>query len=181
MKSVISSSSLVDSNNHISELYFKLMKLEQETQLLRDINRALREENIFLKDSLKKSGDKPASSDKSERVLDQGCSATCIPCPFASQEQGRLSGMRPSYDADFAKALKVFYQSMSTIRAHFLRLKHYKPPEEENINMLRLFTEKQSQMFKDFWQQLESCICKLKNDVAVIVKKKRETLACIKK
>ncbi|OCT79973.1 hypothetical protein XELAEV_18026790mg [Xenopus laevis] len=181
MKTLISPSSLVDSNNHISELYFKMMKLEQETQLLRDINRALREENIFLKESLKKSGDKPTNIDKPEMVPCQGCSAKSITCPFASQELGRLSGIRPSYDADFAKALKVFYQSMSTIRAHFLRLKHYKPPEEENINMLRLFTEKQSQMFKDFWQQLESCICKLKNDVAAIVKKKRETLAYSKR
>lgn len=49
--------------------------------------------------------------------------------------------------------------------------------EEENIYLLRLFTEKQSQMFKDFWQQLESCICKLKNDVAAIVKKKRQEVA----
>uniref|UniRef100_A0A6I8SUP3 Kinesin-like protein n=1 Tax=Xenopus tropicalis TaxID=8364 RepID=A0A6I8SUP3_XENTR len=161
-----------DSNNHISELYFKLMKLEQETQLLRDINRALREENIFLKDSLKKSGDKPR--------LWYYCKGRGARGSGVTVTGEVLSGMRPSYDADFAKALKVFYQSMSTIRAHFLRLKHYKPPEE-NINMLRLFTEKQSQMFKDFWQQLESCICKLKNDVAVIVKKKRETLACIKK
>ncbi|XP_075057053.1 kinesin-like protein KIF28 [Mixophyes fleayi] len=45
-----------DSNSHVSELYLKLLKLEQETELLRDINRALREENIFLKESLKQSG-----------------------------------------------------------------------------------------------------------------------------
>lgn len=49
--------------------------------------------------------------------------------------------------------------------------------EEENVYLLRLFTEKQSQMFKDFWQQLESCIYKLKNDVAAIVKKKRQEVA----
>ncbi|MEE6475467.1 hypothetical protein FKM82_010756 [Ascaphus truei] len=144
------------SNSHISELYLKLLKLEQETELLRDINRALREENIILKESLKK--------------YDAG----------KLEEAGKRSNHRTSYDADFAKALKVFYQSMNTIRGHFLRLKHYKPPEEENIYMLRLFTEKQSQMFKDFWQQLECCICKLKNDVALIVKKKRESAASSK-
>lgn len=30
--------------------------LEQETELLRDVNRALREENVFLKASLEKTG-----------------------------------------------------------------------------------------------------------------------------
>ncbi|KAM4770961.1 kinesin-like protein KIF28 [Rhinophrynus dorsalis] len=180
VKTLLSSSARVDSNSHLSELYRKLLKLEQETEQLRDINRALREENIFLKESLKKpDAGKLQSSENFVTVPCQGSSAKNAHCVVPSKEGGRLSraGHRTSYDADFAKALKVFYQSMNTIRGHFLRLKHYKPPEEESINMLRLFTEKQSQMFKDFWQQLECCICKLKNDVAAIVKKKRETLA----
>lgn len=48
---------------------------------------------------------------------------------------------------------------------------------EDNLQMLRLFTERQSCMLKDFGEQLESSICKLKNDVALIVKKKRESIA----
>ncbi|KAM8945525.1 kinesin-like protein KIF28 [Pelodytes ibericus] len=167
MKTLISTSTLVDSNSHISELYLKLLKLEQETQLLRDLNRSLRDENIFLKESLKKS----CKADSCDKMAQDSIS---------SKEGGRFSGQKTSYDADFAKALKVFYQSMNTIRGHFLRLKHYKPPEEENVYLLRLFTEKQSQMFKDFWQQLECCICKLKNDVAAIVKKKRDSIASSK-
>lgn len=39
--------------NETAELCQKLLKLEQETELLRDINRALREENVLLKDKLK--------------------------------------------------------------------------------------------------------------------------------
>ncbi|KAJ1154351.1 hypothetical protein NDU88_007103 [Pleurodeles waltl] len=48
-----------DTNNHLSELYLKLLKLEQETELLRDINRVLREENRFLKASQKKTDRDP--------------------------------------------------------------------------------------------------------------------------
>ncbi|XP_069810485.1 kinesin-like protein KIF28 [Dendropsophus ebraccatus] len=167
-----------DPNSQVSELYLKLLKLEQETELLRDINRSLREENIFLKETLKQSDSwKRQGYDKSVLGSWQEHSAKSTSSANSTKENMRLSGHRTSYDADFAKALKVFYQSMNTIRGHFLRLKHYKPPEEENIYLLRLFTEKQSQMFKDFWQQLESCICKLKNDVAAIVKKKRQDVS----
>lgn len=42
-----------NTENQIAELYQKLLKLEQETELLRDINRALREDNVLLKDKLK--------------------------------------------------------------------------------------------------------------------------------
>ncbi|EHH15896.1 hypothetical protein EGK_02055, partial [Macaca mulatta] len=41
-------------SDQIPELYLKLLKLEQETELLRNINRALREENMLLKESLAK-------------------------------------------------------------------------------------------------------------------------------
>lgn len=42
--------------------------------------------------------------------------------------------------------------------------------------MLRPFVHQQSQMLKDFGELLESSLWKLKNDVALIVKKKRECL-----
>lgn len=45
------------------------------------------------------------------------------------------------------------------------------------MQVLRLFTERQSQMISDFGKQLESTIYKLKSDVALIVKKKREYTA----
>lgn len=67
-------------------------------------------------------------SNKSVIASWQEHSAKNIQSANSSKEDMRLSGYRTSYDADFAKALKVFYQSMNTIRGHFLRLKHYKPP-----------------------------------------------------
>uniref|UniRef100_A0A8D0L8E9 Kinesin-like protein 6 n=1 Tax=Sphenodon punctatus TaxID=8508 RepID=A0A8D0L8E9_SPHPU len=141
-----------DTDNQISELYQKLLKLEEETELLRDINRALREENVLLKDTLKK-------------------------CEIRNHEKtGQMCNYRTSCDAEFAKALKAFYQNMNMVRGQFLKLKHYRPPED-NLKLLRLYTERQSHMLKDFGEQLDSSICKLKNDVALIVKKKRESLA----
>ncbi|XP_068795434.1 kinesin-like protein KIF28 [Struthio camelus] len=44
----------LDPANHVSELYRKLLQMEEETELLREINRALREDNLLLKDKLKK-------------------------------------------------------------------------------------------------------------------------------
>lgn len=49
--------------------------------------------------------------------------------------------------------------------------------QEDNLQVLRLFTERQSQMISDFGRQLESTVDKLKSDVALIVKKKREHIA----
>ena len=42
--------------------------------------------------------------------------------------------------------------------------------------MLRPFVHQQSQMLKDFGDLLESSLWKLKNDVALIVKQKKECL-----
>ena len=47
---------------------------------------------------------------------------------------------------------------------------------KEDDQMLRPFVHQQSHMLKDFGDLLESSLWKLKNDVALIVKKKRECL-----
>lgn len=49
----------------MSELDLKLLRLEQETGMLRNINRALSEENALLKESLEKTG----SGQQGERPL----------------------------------------------------------------------------------------------------------------
>uniref|UniRef100_A0A8C4WC53 Kinesin-like protein n=1 Tax=Gopherus evgoodei TaxID=1825980 RepID=A0A8C4WC53_9SAUR len=162
----------IGTTNQISDLYLKLLKLEEETELLRDINRALREENVFLKDKLKKWETGHHESKKLKSPNKRAINMTKQ--PLSSKEADQMCNHRTSYDADFAKALKVFYQNMNIVRGQFLKLKHNKPPEEDNLQMLRLFTERQSHMLKDFGEQLESTICRLKNDVALIVKKKRE-------
>ncbi|KYO23861.1 kinesin-like protein KIF28P [Alligator mississippiensis] len=143
----------LDAPNQMSKLYMKLLKLEQETELLRDINRALREENIFLKEQLKK-WDTGHHENKNMKPPHKWTIKMTKP-PLSSEGTDQLCRHRTSYDSEFAKALKV----------------------EDNLQMLRLFTERQSCMLKDFGEQLESSICKLKNDVALIVKKKRESIA----
>ncbi|XP_077659063.1 kinesin-like protein KIF28P [Urocitellus parryii] len=157
-------------SNQTSELYLKVLKLEQETELLRNINRVLREENIFLKESLEKidSGQqahKPSSTLKITEMTSQLPSA---------KEINQMCTQQASCDKEFAKALKVFYQSMNTAKRQFLRLWQYKPPEDDQ--MLRPFVYQQSQMLKDLGDLLESSLWKLKNDVSLIVKKKREYL-----
>ncbi|XP_006198949.1 kinesin-like protein KIF28P [Vicugna pacos] len=155
-------------SNQISELYLKLLKLEQETDLLRNINRVLRVENVFLKESLEKIG----ACQQGERPLRSWSGMTArLP---AAREISQMGTQQASYDREFAKALKVFYQSMNVARGQFLKLRHYKPPEDDQ--MLRPFVHQQSQMLKEFGDLLESSLWKLKNDVALIVKKKRECL-----
>ncbi|CAM4648165.1 kinesin-like protein KIF28 [Lepidochelys kempii] len=174
-KTVIAKDIGLGTANQISELYLKLLKLEEETELLRDINRALREENASLKDKVKKWETGHHESKKLKSPNKRAIKMTKQ--PLSSKEADQMCNHRTSYDAEFAKALKVFYQNMNLVRGQFLKLKHSKPPEEDNLQMLHLFTERQSHMLKDFGEQLESSICRLKNDVALIVKKKRESIA----
>ncbi|XP_070357528.1 kinesin-like protein KIF28P [Equus asinus] len=157
-------------SNQISELYLKLLKLEQETELLRNINRALREENVLLKASLEKTGSSQQAHKPSNTLKVTGMTEQ-LP---AARDINQVCSQQASYDREFAKALKVFYQSMNMARGQFLRLRLYKPPEDDQ--MLRPFVHQQSQMLKDFGDLLESSLWKLKNDVALIVKKKRECL-----
>uniref|UniRef100_A0A452E7V5 Kinesin-like protein 6 n=1 Tax=Capra hircus TaxID=9925 RepID=A0A452E7V5_CAPHI len=154
----------IGQSNQIPELYLKLLKLEQETELLRNINRILREENVLLKESIERT-----SSSQGERPTRKITWMTA---------QGEINQMcttqQASCDREFARALKVFYQSMNVARGQFLKLRHYKPPEDDQ--MLRPFVHQQSQMLKDFGDLLESSLWKLKNDVALIVKQKKECL-----
>ncbi|XP_074241822.1 kinesin-like protein KIF28P [Saimiri boliviensis] len=167
-------------SNHIPELYLKLFKLEQETELLRNINRALREENVLLKESLAKT-----ASGQGKRLLNSAhkpsntlkISGMTAQLPSA-REVSHMCAQQASYDREFAKALKVFYQSMNTARGQLFRLRQYKPPG--NDQLLQPFVCQQSQMFKDLGDLLESSLWKLKNDVALIVKKKREYLLHMK-
>lgn len=46
----------------------------------------------------------------------------------AARDINQVCSQQASYDREFAKALKVFYQSMNMARGQFLRLRLYKPP-----------------------------------------------------
>ncbi|XP_058131342.1 kinesin-like protein KIF28P [Dasypus novemcinctus] len=157
--------------NQDPELYVKLLELERETELLRSSNRALREENALLRGSLGKARPGGQAHQPSGTLRMAGMMAqpppACRPRP------------RPlSHDGEFARALKAFYHSMRAARGQLLRLQHCEPPEDNQ--MLRPFVHQQSQMLKDFGDLLDSSLWKLKNDVALIVKKKREGLLHIK-
>ncbi|XP_044905190.1 kinesin-like protein KIF28P [Felis catus] len=94
--------------------------------------------------------------------------------PPAAREMNQMYTRPASSDREFAKALKLFYHSMNRARAQLLRLRQEKPPEEDE--MLRPFVQQQAQRLKDLGDVLESSLRRLKNDVAVIVKKKRASL-----
>ncbi|XP_025782030.1 kinesin-like protein KIF28P [Puma concolor] len=119
--------------------------------------------------------------------------------PPAAREMNQMYTRPASSDREFAKALKLFYHSMNQARGQLLRLRQEKPPQQqpkagpaafstldrppgdspplpEEDEMLRPFVQQQAQRLKDLGDVLESSLRRLKNDVAVIVKKKRASL-----
>uniref|UniRef100_A0A4W3JS77 Kinesin motor domain-containing protein n=1 Tax=Callorhinchus milii TaxID=7868 RepID=A0A4W3JS77_CALMI len=149
------------SENQLPELYTKLSKLEQKIELLKDVNKTLRKENVALKETLRK-------------IISEGTQNK----QTHHKNFGFKSVPKPSYDVEFAKALKLFYQSMNRVRSQLLELQRHRPTDEDNVEILQISIDEQSQMIKDFGDHLESCINTLKNDVAFIIKKKREHSWC---
>ncbi|XP_005349033.1 kinesin-like protein KIF28P [Microtus ochrogaster] len=156
-------------SNQVPGIYQKLLTLEQEMELLRDINRALREENVFLKASLEKTG----SAQHARRADNPEGAEVRAQLP-AVREAKQMCAQQAGCDAQLARALKVFYGGMSMARRQLLSLRQCRPPEDDQ--MLRPFVHQQSQMLKDLEDLLESSLRRLKNDVAFIVKKKKEHL-----
>uniref|UniRef100_A0A3P9BUQ1 Uncharacterized protein n=1 Tax=Maylandia zebra TaxID=106582 RepID=A0A3P9BUQ1_9CICH len=89
------------------------------------------------------------------------------------REQLNTARNRPSCDAEFARALKVFYHSMTSVRGQLQRLRRHRPSESDLLG-LRLFVDEQSHLLRDFSEQLEQNVSTLKQDVAAIVRRKRE-------
>ncbi|XP_031408037.1 kinesin-like protein KIF28P [Meleagris gallopavo] len=124
-KDLTASNAGLDAAMEVPELYRKLLQMEQETELLRELDRALREENALLKDKLKKwdaghhEKKKSESPTKEIKVMKQSES---------SRDAEEMCSHRTSCDAELAKALKTFYQNMSVVRQQFLQLKHSRPP-----------------------------------------------------
>uniref|UniRef100_A0A3Q3JAD9 Uncharacterized protein n=1 Tax=Monopterus albus TaxID=43700 RepID=A0A3Q3JAD9_MONAL len=121
--------------------------LLQDLEELKSVNASLRKENHSLREQLNTA---------------------------RNGESVRGRSVRPSCDAEFARALKVFYHSMTSIRAQLQRLRRHRPSEESDLLGLRLFANEQSHLLRDFSEQLEQCVSTLKQDVAAIVRRKRE-------
>uniref|UniRef100_A0A3B1IEU5 Uncharacterized protein n=1 Tax=Astyanax mexicanus TaxID=7994 RepID=A0A3B1IEU5_ASTMX len=142
-------------DNTGSDLSSSLQALNQDLQQLRISNAALRKENSALREQL----------NNSARHVDGG-----------RGRQERRGSLRTSCDADFARALKVFYHSMTSVRGQLQRLRRHRPSlqEEQDLLGLRLFVDEHGRMLKDFGEQLEQSVSALKQDVAAIVRRKRE-------
>ncbi|XP_036397503.1 kinesin-like protein KIF28P [Megalops cyprinoides] len=149
--SVIIDEANITETGPASELSSSLQALQQELDQLRKANAALRKENSALRDQL----NTPATATR-------------------EGEPVRQSSLRPSCDAEFARALKVFYHSMTSVRGQLQRLRRHKPSEEADLSSLRLFVEEQGRLLRDFGEQLEQSVTALKQDVAAIVRRKRE-------
>uniref|UniRef100_A0A3P9K3T3 Uncharacterized protein n=2 Tax=Oryzias latipes TaxID=8090 RepID=A0A3P9K3T3_ORYLA len=121
--------------------------LQEDLEELKSINASLKKENNNLREQL-----------NSARSL----------------EGVRSRSLRPSCDAEFARALKVFYHSMTSVRGQLQRLRRHRPSEESDLLGLRLFVDEQSRLLRDFSEQLELIVFTLKQDVAAIVRRKRE-------
>ncbi|XP_067847804.1 kinesin-like protein KIF28 isoform X2 [Heptranchias perlo] len=153
---------LQDYEEHRFKLSEQLKMLEQETENLREANRALKNENIKMQkkaEKLRKFSSDHVVNEDSVKFTDDRCNQKS---PF------------PSWDAKFAKALKTFYFSMIGVRGRLIRLKEIRPLDEDHIHCLTYFANERSELIKELGEELECCVGKLKNDVAKIIRKKKE-------
>ncbi|XP_030635096.1 kinesin-like protein KIF28P [Chanos chanos] len=131
-----------------SDLSSSLRALHQDVEQLRSANAVLRKENSALREQL-------------SMMSKNG-------------QQERRGSLRPSCDADFARALKVFYHSMTAVKGQLQRLRRHTPSEEADLLSLRLYVDEHGRLLRDFGEQLEQSVTALKQDVAAIVRRKRE-------
>ncbi|MCJ8737247.1 hypothetical protein PDJAM_G00021880 [Pangasius djambal] len=142
----------VDSS--VSDPSVCLRVLHEDLEQLKNTNAALRKENDTLREQL-------------NTHTRHG-----VECA-----RGRAGSVKSSCDAEFARALKVFYHSMTSVRAQLQRLRRHRPSEEADLQGLRFFVDEHTHLLKEFSEQLEQCVCALKQDVAAIVRRKREKSA----
>ncbi|XP_053538703.1 kinesin-like protein KIF28 isoform X1 [Ictalurus punctatus] len=128
--------------------------LHEDLEQLKNTNAALRRENDTLREQLNTNTPRG------------------VECA-----RGRRGSLKSSCDAEFARALKVFYHSMTSVRAQLQRLRRHRPSEEVDLQGLRFFVDEHTHLLKEFSEQLEQCVCALKQDVAAIVRRKREKSA----
>ncbi|XP_046712112.1 kinesin-like protein KIF28P [Silurus meridionalis] len=131
-----------------------LRVLHEDLEQLKNTNAALRKENDTLREQL---------NTHTRHGIESA--------------RGRRRSLKSSCDAEFARALKVFYHSMTSVRAQLQRLRRHRPSEEVDLQGLRFFMDEHTHLLKEFSEQLEQCVCALKQEVAAIVRKKREKSA----
>uniref|UniRef100_A0A8C2WPY6 Si:rp71-84d9.1 n=1 Tax=Cyclopterus lumpus TaxID=8103 RepID=A0A8C2WPY6_CYCLU len=148
----------------LQELSCSVRALQQDLEELKSVNAALRKENQSLREQL-------TAAKHSHSLKENSFSVPFLPVSGGESARGR--SVRPSCDAEFARALKVFYHSMTSVRGQLQRLRRHRPSESDLLG-LRLFVDEQSRLLRDFSEQLEQSVSTLKQDVAAIVRRKRE-------
>lgn len=109
-----------------AELSCLVRALQQDMEELKRVNSSLQKENHSLREQLTaarsgNSGSIAAETPPTTFVPDAVCS-TRVP---GGEAHGRST--RPSCDAEFARSLKVFYHSMTSVRAELQRLRRHRP------------------------------------------------------
>ncbi|XP_062303507.1 kinesin-like protein KIF28P [Osmerus eperlanus] len=92
----------------------------------------------------------------------------------AERSQAERSSQRSSCEVELGRSLKVFYHSMTSVRALLQGLRRHRPSEDAGLQALRLYVCEQAAQLKVFSEELEQSVAALKQDVAAIVRRKRE-------
>lgn len=112
--------------------------LQQNLEELKGINSSLKKENRTLREQLStaKNGKHKRLSKEPQRTTVNRLyiyqkKKKLTPCPtllFVSvRDSTRGQSVRPSCDAEFARSLKVFYHSMTSVRGQLQRLRRHRP------------------------------------------------------
>ncbi|XP_046887414.1 kinesin-like protein KIF28P [Hypomesus transpacificus] len=123
--------------------------LQRDLEELRRQNSALRKDNSSLRDQLSKA-------------------------KHGRRSQAERSSQRSSCEVELGRSLKVFYHSMTSVRALLQGLRRHRPSEDAGLQALRLYVCEQAAQLKVFSEELEHSVAALKQDVAAIVRRKRE-------
>ncbi|TNN43726.1 Kinesin-like protein KIF28P [Liparis tanakae] len=107
-----------------TELSCSARALQQDVEELKGVNAALRKENQSLREQLNAA----RNGDRSVKPTETG---------MIRGECARGRSVRPSCDAEFARALKVFYHSMTSVRGQLQRLRRHRPSVRMRVRLQR--------------------------------------------
>eukprot|EP00062_Callorhinchus_milii_P004286 gi/632942745/ref/XP_007886576.1/ PREDICTED: kinesin-like protein KIF28P [Callorhinchus milii] len=155
----------LDYEEHRLELSEQIETLEQEAANLTEANRILKSDNFEMREK---------AGELRRLASDNGSSIACGNAAKLTDDRSNQRSPFPNWDAEFAKALKAFYFSMSGARGRLIHLNEIRPLDEGNIHSLRYFANERTELIKEMGGELETCVGKLKNDVAKIIRKKKE-------
>lgn len=115
-----------------AELSCLARALQQDIEELKRVNSCLQKENHSLREQLTAARSGNSSSIAAETpptiFVPDAVRSTRVP---GGEAHGRPT--RPSCDAEFARSLKVFYHSMTSVRAELQRLRRHRPSVSTHV------------------------------------------------